>query len=135
MSSKVREMKQHKKAGQIELTLGALLNSQAALSSLAGLRVPIQATFKLAKVAKAVNSELQTFEETRRGLCERLGKIRADKSEYEIPPENREEFEVEFKTLLDTPVELPGSPLRSAELGKVELSAADLLALEWLIVE
>lgn len=134
MSQKVRQIKD-RKSSQIELTLATLLGSQKAVTWLVSQRLPIQTAFKLARLTKAINAELQTFDETRRALCERFGTLRDDKSKYDIPPAKQDEFDKEFATLTAMQIELPGTPLRAAELGRVEMSADDLMALEWLIVE
>jgi len=133
--SKVTRIREKQKVGQLELTVQQLVNSKQALSSLVSQPLVFGTSFKLAKVVKAVNEELQTYDDLRRKLCEKYGTLTEDESQYDIPANKQKEFNAEFAELLATPIQLPGSPLRPAEFGRVEMSAGDLLALEWLIVE
>lgn len=120
----------------LEVKLAQLVASAPALGRLCAEKAPARITFTLARVTKSINSELETYEKTRMSLLEKYGTLSEDKSHYKFESrEQSEKFELELKELLETPVSLQHSPLALDQLETVSVSAADLMALDWLIVE
>jgi hypothetical protein len=119
----------------MQVTLRNLLESKEALSRLVAQPAPGKLAYRLAKVAKAVKAELDTYESARRPLCERLGELNEDKSAFEFKGDNAEAFKREHDELLAEETKLDVGHLNVDDLGNLQISGADLLALEWLITE
>jgi hypothetical protein len=119
----------------MQVTLRSLLESSDALSRLIAQPAPGKLAYRLAKVAKAVKAELETYESARRPLCARLGKLNEDRSAYEFEGENKEAFKREHDELLAVEANLDVGHLSVDDIGNLQISGADLLALEWLITE
>jgi hypothetical protein len=119
----------------MQVTLRTLLESRDALSRLIAQPAPGKLAYRLAKVAKAVKGELETYESARRPLCERLGELNEERSAFEFKGDNAEAFKREHDELLAEEANLDLGHLSVDDLGNLEISGADLLALEWLIAE
>jgi hypothetical protein len=156
VSSKVRSIQREAKRDQpqanIRATLGELLMSQTPLSVLFGQQMPIGVSFKLGKIAKAVNSEMEHYNATKKTLCERYANkdeqgqpIILDKDgnrvtegqsgEYDFPKGAMVEVEKEHTELLKTDVVIPGEQLKISDLANVTMAPAHLMSLSWLITD
>jgi hypothetical protein len=140
MTSKVRSIQrardQHEaKGAEIATTVGALFSSSNALQKLVNEALPARQAFAVAKIAKAVGAELEACNETRLRLCEQYGKLNEDKTGYDFASSKREAFDKEWGELTAVPVTIRGEQIKVDSLRTVSISAADLLALSWLIVE
>src|SRR5258705_13651680 len=119
----------------MQVTLRNLLESSAALSRLIAHPASGKLAYRLAKVAKAVKAELETYESASRPMCERLGELNEERSAFEFKGENAEAFKREHDELLAEEANLDVGHLTVDDLGSLQISGADLLALEWLITE
>ena len=119
----------------MKVTLRNLLESRDALSRLIAQPAPGKLAYRLAKVAKAVKAELETYEGARQPLCERLGELNEEMSAFEFKGDNAEAFRREHDELLAEEASLDVGNLTVEDLGNLQISGADLLALEWLITE
>mgnify|MGYP001497026414 CR=1 FL=1 len=115
----------------MKVKLGQIVAGSEPLGRLMGEKVGVQTAFRMAGVLKKVQAELETYDETRKGLIEKHGK------DGEIKPESKnwEKFLTEMNELLETEVKLDVEKVKSENLAKIECSATDLVALDWLIEE
>lgn len=107
-----------------------LLNSAVALGRLAGQPVRAATGFKLKDIVKQVNANLENYNETRLALCEKYGVANGDN--YDIAPENQEEFTKEITELVETEVNINFETISPFSLGDAQVSATDLEVLDWL---
>jgi len=123
----------------IEVTLGELNNSVPALQAIVGMELDARQAFLFARVVRAINDELKTYNETLASLRE---KYLIPQSEWEYPnkPEwkdetGAEDFAREAKALNDTVVTLPIRKLGISQLDGHEIQPMHLVNLFWLIDE
>jgi hypothetical protein len=137
--SKIRQQLKRTAAAKpgtaVTLTLGQLVGASGALTRLLAHPVTAVLAFRLAKLGKAVSAEFEIYNSTRNKLLEQFGTLNKEKSEYNFTPENRIEFEKQLKELNGAEVVLPLAPVSVSDLQGIEISGADLLALEWLVQE
>jgi len=117
------------------MKLKQLIDAQDALHRLSHAPLPAAVAFRLKRVLRVVQPELQTYEEARVKLASSFGKISEDGSQYIVPPEKRPMFNEELEALWNEEVDLNFQPLRIEDLGDTAVTAADLLALEWLFAD
>jgi hypothetical protein len=115
----------------MKVELGKIVASSEPLGKLMQEKMPIATSFRLAKVLKSVQAELETYDETRKKLIEELG---VD-GEIKQDSKNFEKFVKEMNNLLAEKVSVKVEKIKSENLSKVEISPSDLLALEWIIDE
>jgi len=130
------ERARDKKAAQgatIRATLEELLIGQPALRMLTTRPLPARDAFKLSKIAKAVERELKSCDETRLKLCQQYGELNKETNKYEFPDNSqREALDKEYSELIQTEVEIPGERLKVGIIPE-PISAGDLMPLHWLI--
>ena len=110
-----------------------LVTAREALQRLVSLELPAATAFQIARAARPIQIELQSYEQQRVALVRRLGEEK--NGQVTVPPEKFEEFNVEHQTLLDVEMELDITPLNPAILGEVPVKPADLMALRFLFEE
>lgn len=108
------------------------INGQSSLGTLLLQKLPIRTTFKLRQVAKELSKELDTYNQTRIALLERVGT--PDGGNYKINPDQQEEFNTEFGVLLQQEIEVPLEDKITVP-DSIELSVQDLSNLDWLVQE
>lgn len=116
--------------------------------------VPAKVAFDLSKIAKAIASEREAYEAARKGMCERYaekdsegkpkmvpvlmsedGKSVMVPEHYDILDEKMVDFNKELAELHQTEVSLIANPIKIESLSSINVPAAHLFALAWLIVE
>lgn len=117
-----------------EITLGKLSESIQSLQVLANKPLKIKLAVELTRFLKSVTTELETFDELKKGLGEKWGEL--SEGGYKIEPENVAEFNREYDELKDTPfnnqVFIP--VIKIDDLGdNFEIEPAHLMQLDWLI--
>lgn len=157
MSSKVRSIQREIKRkavkdGVVPVTLGQLLQSIGALNYLTAQALAASVSFRIGRMLKAINGELEQYELSRKTLCERFSNKNAEgkaimlnaknepieegqQGRYDIPKEKMEEFEKELTELSAVEVELPGQQIHVSDLGSVNIAPAHLMILDWMIAE
>lgn len=141
MASNIRSMRRNSERSKqqdravVTVSLKTLNESQAALSFLNQQPLSARHAFLVSKAVRAVTRELEGFESARRGLCERMGKLNADKSQYDIPPDQQAAFDAEFQELINTEVHLEISRLSFDHLASIKIAPAHVTALLWLLDE
>ena len=97
--------------------------------------LPVKISYKFSKLAKALVEELKLVEEQRQKLIQQCnGVLSEDKTQFSFGPEDGPKFQEGMNELLAIPIEVPFEPVALTELGSVELSPNELLAIEPLIL-
>ena len=128
----------------MELTIKALLNSRGALATLGNTKgLQSVVAYRIAKNIKAINAELETYEETRVNLVKEYAKKDKDgnplKKEtngnevYDIEDEKMEELNKEINRLMDETVEIDIKKISLDDLNNAGLSAFELEAVEFML--
>lgn len=112
----------------IKTTIRGILNAMPVLSKLSNRELPVKVSYSIAKVIKAANSELATYDTQRIKLCEQYGTLNVEKTEYIIDETRRSEFETKGNELNNLVVELAVNPIQLSD--DIKLKAAEILAIE-----
>lgn len=113
----------------IKTTIEKIINSQEAVNKLADKPLPVKISYRLAKLIKAIESELEVFEGERKKLLERYGTINEEKQCYNIPNDKAEKFNAEFAQLIGTETELSAEKIDLSN-EDIKLTAKEFIALE-----
>jgi len=147
MSNKLRSIKKGAPANAdgVKVTIEELLASRGPLQVLLTQPLPARLAFRLTKLAKAVTAELETYEETRKALCERYAdkdddgrpkKIGEGSEErFDIPEAKMPELEAEHKDLLQSEVTIAGQRIKLNDISGISIAPAHLISLAWLVEE
>ena len=113
----------------MNIKLETILNTKEALEILSQKDLSIKTSFKIAKLIKAANKELETYNEQRIKLLESIGStLNAESGQYEIPSDKRREFAEKFNELISIEVDMPDKIDMSNE--NISISPDLLIALE-----
>jgi len=120
----------------IEVTVGELVALSPALKRVMEVKLPVKAAYRLSRIAAKFTPEIRTFEEARLSIFQELGtEVEKKPGFFEIKdPEKREDMIERVEALYKEKVKVDAEPVPLDMLGTAELSAADLLALEKIIV-
>ena len=115
----------------MKVKVAQLVGSSEPLGKLMTQPMPSATAFRCAKTLKAVQAELESYEEARKNLIEQHGK------DGEIKPEDKgwDKFIAGMEELMETEVKVDAEKIKEENLSKVEISPADILALDWIIEE
>ena len=103
---------------------------EAPFARLAGMKLPAHLTFRIAKLAQAVESVIQGFQKTHQELLEKYGT--KNEQGVSVPADKIEAFTAELNEVLAVEVELPGDKLTSEQVAFASISVQDILALQWM---
>lgn len=124
------------KTDTVDVTLRELHICQNGLTALARLSLRAPVAFRIAKICKAVGTEMEECETQRKNLLGRYAFLPEGENEYQFEtPEKRTEFEREYQELLESSVTLNISPLKLNDLADATITPEQLLGLSWLVVE
>lgn len=119
----------------MQITLGRIL--ELSNHPIFGLRLPQASAYKFAKLGKIIGEELKTFDEARQKLLSDYEGSFDPKTGVVVFPTAEKEAECnsEFQALLGQTLDLPSQfPIHANQLGNVEMSANELLALGDLLI-
>lgn len=111
----------------MNIKLIQILSARDTLSRLGERTLPVKQSYRLAKLIKAINSEMGVYEGERIKLCEKYGTLDKDNGVYKFEGENREKFNADINVLLSQEVELDVKPI---DISDLELSAQDIISIE-----
>lgn len=118
----------------MNFTLGEIRIMKDPMIALLDEKLPIKQAWKLNKLAKAFEKELQEIEEFRVNLVRKLGVQEEGNEEAEaisVPADNMEAFVTEFNELLNQEVTIDFDPIDIDSLGEdIKVSSKDLMSLE-----
>lgn len=129
----------------ITTTLGQLVDAEPALHRLAAQKLPAVSAYRLAKICTAVAEDTKIFTERRLELIKEVGvsrqataaeQARGETTMLEVAPPHMRGFLAQLSEMASVSVTLPMEPLTITlkTLETIEISAADLLAMETLVV-
>jgi len=118
----------------MNITIKNILDSKEALERLAVEKLPVRTSYNLGKFLKAVNKELEIFNEFRNELLNKYGERQEDNT-YKIDSGNIQKFNDEVIELINIEVHFDFELLLLDSLGNVSISSQDMLALDYLIKE
>jgi hypothetical protein len=120
----------------MKIKVGEIVASRESLAKLIGKELPVKAAFRLSRVVKTLNTELKDFEEQRMKLIQKYGEKKEGQEDTMIvKPENMEAFSTEMEALFTEEIEVSYEPVTVADLGNVQITPSDMVALEKFIVE
>lgn len=112
----------------MQLKLKQIIESVDSLSKLLNKELPVKTAYRLGRLTKTIQSELEQFNLTRNNLIKKYGKEKD--GQYQIDPEDKptlNKFNNEIDDLLSVEVEIDAyEPISIDELGDIKLSAIDM---------
>ncbi len=109
----------------MKTSIKQILNARETLSRLAEKALPVKQSYRLAKVVKAVNDEINVYEGERIKLCEKYGTLNKEANKYDI--NDTDGFYRDSAVLLSQEVDLDAKPI---DISSLELSAQDIINIE-----
>lgn len=114
----------------MKITIANLINSIVpVLSKMMSKELSPATSFKLVKMVKAVNAEIEIFNGERIKLLEKYGTKSEDKSDYIIPDENKDAFNKGISELLALEVDITAEKVNLAN-EDIKISPADMMKIE-----
>lgn len=115
----------------MKIILGQLKVSEPAFATLANSRLPASISYQVAKMLKAVSSELTLLEEQRIASVKKFGVSDPTTQEIAVSAENASAFSAEMNALISMEIDLPFEKINLVEhLGNIELKPAEIVLLE-----
>ena len=120
----------------IEVSLNALMNSVEVMNDLIQKKMKIKVAYKIARLAREIQKEIELFESTRHTLIEKYG-IKNENGElvedknggYPIQKEKKDEFLKETNELLNSKISLNVDKLSLKDLEEAELTPQQIIKL------
>lgn len=108
------------------VTVLDVANLQRGLKNLVSQPLPAKISFKIAKLAGAVDQEVKLAEARRLKLIDKYGVEDAtNPSTKSVPNENREVFQKEFDALLLEKITIGFDPIKIEDLGEIHITPID----------
>lgn len=113
----------------IVLKLSELVGSFEAVKEVMNAKLPMKVAIQLARIGKAITSEVALYEEQRMKLAAELGTPNEAGTHYTFTPENGKLFDAQNKEALAAEIKIDADQIKLADFGSnVELSAQCLIA-------
>lgn len=121
----------------MEITISEILNAKPVLEELVEQDISIKTAYRLSRIIKELNNELQTFEEQRQKLVQKHGEQQEDAPEGNIvvPEENMAPFQQELAELLTATINLNCKPMHVDEFGDIKIKTSRLLLIDSFLME
>ena len=117
----------------ITVKISDLINSTEVLQKLAGTSLKARLAWQVARLLKAAEGEIQSFNETRLNLIKKYGVkdengelITDEKGNCQIIPEGIEDFSRELNELIDTNVEINANKISIDDLDNIEFTPSEM---------
>ena len=138
--SKPTNLKNLIESKPMKITLDTVLKSFDGLEKISKLKLPVAVSFKVGKIIKALNAELEIYNETRKKRIQELGEPTKDHEgkptkNYQVTEANLLVWEKEHKELVEREIEISIHPLKLSDLGDEKLEPTVFAELDWLITE
>lgn len=121
----------------VKVKLGVIYQQNPAFDVLLKSKLPAKIAYQMAKMTKQIAEEVQIVEKHRLELIEKFGEEftpeGATEPSKKVKEENIQAFITEFNEMLNQEVELYGEPIDIDSIPHVEISAEQLLTIDWLI--
>ena len=119
----------------MQITISEILKGKSVLEKLVDKEISIKTAYKLSRMIKVLNEELQTFEESRQKLVQQYGEVQEDDS-IAVKEDNIEAFNTELADLLTAEIEVGCEPISIDEFADgVEIKTAELMMIEKFITD
>ncbi len=115
----------------MEINLGVIVNSIETLKKVASQPVAAKTAFKIGKVIKAINQEMEVFEETRQKLFTTYGT--EEDGQMVVSKDKQDGFMKEFDELLNSKVTVEIPKISIDDLEKINLSATEINSIEFIL--
>ena len=120
----------------IEVTVRDIIEGSEQMRQLMDVPLKSSVAYKVARLAREMERELKTFDETRTRLIHKYGKkdendelIIDDNGQYTIEPDKIQDFNNEINEVFNTKVELNATAIKLSELDDCKLSPKRMVQL------
>ena len=124
------------------MVLGEIVAGIEAINKLLDAPLKARTAFRLSKLSKELQPHFETYEKVRQELLEKFGtKVESSDDspegqvQYTFANGTAEKFQAELIAMLEEKVDVKVRKVKLNELNGSELTARDMMALEWLIAE
>jgi len=124
------------------MVLGEIVAGIEAINKLLDAPLKARTAFRMSKLSKELQPHFETYEKVRQELLEKFGtKVESDDDtpegqvQYTFANGTAEKFQKELIAMLEEKVDVKVRKVKLNELNGSELTARDMMALEWLIAE
>jgi len=122
------------------MVLGEIVAGIEAINKLLDAPLKARTAFRLSKLSKELQPHFETYEKVRQELLEKFGeKVESDEEngqvQYSFANGTAEKFQTELIAMLEEKVDVKVRKIKVTELNGANLTARDMMALEWLIAD
>ena len=122
------------------MVLGEIVAGIEAINKLLDAPLKARTAFRLGKLSKELSPHFETYEKVRQELLEKFGKkVESDDEngqvQYSFANGTAEKFQTELIAMLEEKVDVKVRKIKVTELNGANLTARDMMALEWLIAD
>ena len=122
------------------MVLGEIVAGIEAINKLLDAPLKARTAFRLGRLSKELSPHFETYEKVRQELLEKFGeKVDSDEEDgqiqYNFANGTAEKFQTELISMLEEKVDVKVRKIKLSELNGANLTARDMMALEWLIAE
>jgi hypothetical protein len=118
----------------MKVTVKQILEGQQSIAKLLDKSLPAATAFRLGRLVSKVDAELKVFDDQRTKLVQEMGEDIGE-GKFKIKDENIDKFNAEMNTLMAIEIDIDVQQLSISEFGAIEVTARDLLQIEWLVKE
>ena len=126
----------------IKLKLGEIVSMNEVMGKIMEQPFPANMTFKIARLAREIAKEIQTFEESRVKIAEKYGRRNengelevSENGQVSIPTEKIAECNKDFSELIQTEIEINANKIPLSAFDNVTLTPREMMAIEAIIDE
>ena len=116
----------------MQITLEQLSAALPSLKKLAQLDLPVKSAFRISRFLKQTENDTKTLNDIRIKLLEEYGEPTGETGQYKVSPDNIDAFKSELAELQSEKAEVDFTPLSLDDLGDINLSAQDLMVIDFL---
>ena len=122
------------------MVLGEIVAGIEAINKLLDAPLKARTAFRLGRLSKELSPHFETYEKVRQELLEKFGeKVDSDEEngqiQYNFANGTAEKFQTELISMLEEKVDVKVRKIKLSELNGANLTARDMMALEWLNAE
>ncbi len=118
----------------MQFKLLEVLEMKESLSNIISQPLPIKVSFKMSKIIKAIDEELEIYNNKNNDLIRKYGEETED-GKIKVSDDNRESYFKEYKELLDVDIEIQLDPISVNDLGdNLAIKPIDLYKLSGKII-
>ena len=122
------------------MVLGEIVAGIEAINKLLDAPLKARTAFRLGKLSKELSPHFETYEKVRQELLEKFGeKVESDDEngqvQYSFANGTAEKFQTELISMPEEKVDVKVRKIKVAELNGANLTARDIMSLEWLIAD